>query len=465
MDELAAAMLPGHKQERGDVAIAADEALLAPQVFKIDVFEDPGDTVASANCHKPVDLRIIKQGVERFRALLVRCGKMSWSGFIDIIHNYFITSKLYIIFNAFSKFLGIRCVCKGEKTNLIGFCGIGSHFSEIVLSYGNYRLPTKRKQGRGLGLGICLKIMGTMKIFGRIAAILLICVGLSGQESSLTPLEDYASFEAEHELVTRAQEYLDAGKYVKAAEQYRRAAKLQTTAEKRAGYLLHEAENLLVGKKTHRARQVYLELVNNYRFYIPLHSVLEQMRELADNFEHGRGTMLHLPDPAAAIEIYQKIVECQPGGEQSLPDRLVLGKKLESDGQGAKAVSLYQETVKLLPENADVRLALAQCLSGLARKSDGAGELSRAAMREAESFLKLASPEDPRRALVTEILARAQNDEAARLLARAEFYLVKYHYRPEVARRYLLDILRDYPESTSVDRVKELLAQYFPEDK
>ena len=275
--------------------------------------------------------------------------------------------------------------------------------------------------------------------------IFTLCWGLLlvGQESSLTPLEDYDTFQQEQELVLQAQEYADAKKYVRAAEQYRRAAELASSSEKRASYLVREAENLLLGKKSHRAKQVYFDLVNNYRFFIPLHTVLEQMRELADYFEHGIGTLLRFDDPGVAIEIYREIVKCQPGGEQSLNDRLVLGRKLEADGQREEAVKVYQETVKLLPRNPDVRLALAQCLSKLATKSDGDGELSRAAIREAQSFLEFALPDDPRRELATEIMTQAKNDEAKRMLSRAEFYLVKYHYRPDVARRYLLDVIRE----------------------
>lgn len=306
-----------------------------------------------------------------------------------------------------------------------------------------------------------------MKNSSTFIVIFTLCWGLLvvGQESSLTPLEDYDTFQQEQELVLQAQEYADAKKYVRAAEQYRRAAKLASSSEKRASYLVREAENLLLGKKSHRAKKVYFDLVNNYRFFIPLHTVLEQMRELADYFEHGTGTFLRFDDPGVAIEIYREIVKCQPGGEQSLNDRLVLGRKLEADGQCEEAVKVYQETVKLLPRNPDVRLALAQCLSKLATKSDGDGELSRAAIREARSFLEFASPDDPRRELATEIMTRAKDDEAKRMLSRAEFYLVKYHYRPDVARRYLLDVIREYPDSTSTPVAKALLELHFPADQ
>ena len=48
--------------------------------------------------------------------------------------------------------------------------------------------------------------------------IFTLCWGLLvvGQESSLTPLEDYDTFQQEQELVLQAQEYADAKKYVMA---------------------------------------------------------------------------------------------------------------------------------------------------------------------------------------------------------------------------------------------------------
>ena len=150
--------------------------------------------------------------------------------------------------------------------------------------------------------------------FSCTVAFFVLCGMLLAQESSLTPLADYAEYQQELELLQRAQEYIDAEKFVKAAEQYRRAAKLTKTSETRAGYLVHEAENLLLGKKSHRAKKVFFDLVNNYRFFIPLQKILEQMRELANYFEHGTGTLMHFPDPATAIEIYREIVKCQPGG-------------------------------------------------------------------------------------------------------------------------------------------------------
>ena len=303
-----------------------------------------------------------------------------------------------------------------------------------------------------------------MKITSAILLIFTMCGVLLGSQSALTPLEDFESFQQERSYVQRAQEYADAEEFVKAAEQYRRAAKLATASERRAEYLAREAENLLLGKKSHRAKKVYFELVKNYRFFIPLQTVLEQMRELADYFEHGKGTLLPFADPGTAIEIYREIVKCQPGGEQSLSDRLVLGRKLEVDGQPEEAVKLYQETVKLLPRNPDVRFALAQCLAKLAAKSDGDGEISRAAIREARSFLEYASPNDPRKELVAQIQTKARNDEADRLLNRAQFYLVKYHYRPEVARRYLLDVLREFPECPAAPAAQALLDAHFKEE-
>ena len=98
-----------------------------------------------------------------------------------------------------------------------------------------------------------------MKISTILLVCALCCAGLQAQESSLTPLADYEEVRKEQELVQQAQEYAEAHKYAKAAKWYRRAAMMQTAPEKRAEYLMLEAENLLLGRKSHKAKAAYFQ--------------------------------------------------------------------------------------------------------------------------------------------------------------------------------------------------------------
>ena len=223
------------------------------------------------------------------------------------------------------------------------------------------------------------------------------------------------------------------------------------------------AECYMAGGKASRARKIYDMLQKDYLYYIPLPVLLEKLRELAQCYAEGRGTVLGLKDTLASIEIYHQIVALQPDVKQSLDDRLVLGAKLEKEGQNEEAVNVYQEIIRLAPKEPDARLALARLLHKMSGKSDGDGQLSRAAVREARSFLELASKRDPRRPEADKIVHECREREAERLVERATFYLNKYHYRPEVARRYLYDVCREYPETHGALKAAVILEEKFQE--
>jgi tetratricopeptide (TPR) repeat protein len=223
------------------------------------------------------------------------------------------------------------------------------------------------------------------------------------------------------------------------------------------------AECYMAGGKANRARKLYAMIQKDYLYYVPLPVLLEKLRELAQCYEEGRGTVLGLRDTLASIEIYRQIVALQPDVKQSLDDRLVLGAKLEKDGQNEEAVNVYQEIIRLAPKEPDPRLVLARLLSKMSAKADSDGELGRAAVREARSFLELASRKDPRRAEADGIVHDCREREASRLLERATFYLNKHHYRAEVARRYLYDIVREYPETHGALQASVILRDKFNE--
>ncbi len=239
---------------------------------------------------------------------------------------------------------------------------------------------------------------------------------------------------------------------------------MQKEPAKAAKYYLLEAQNLLQSKKrSNRTREVYALLLDKYIFHIPLDTVIEQLRELANDYDNGRGTFLGISDEEMSIRIYRVIVKYQPTISKSLNDRLVLAKKLVDNEEYHEAVQVYQDIIKLVPADADARFGLAKVLLVLAHENDGDGQRTAAAIREARAFLELSSASDPRRSEAEVIIKDGQDIQAARLLELGKFYLVKYHYRPAVARRYLHDLIRDYPNSSSVAEAKKIIAEKFPE--
>ncbi len=304
-----------------------------------------------------------------------------------------------------------------------------------------------------------------MNIFLKTQFLLLtLCSALLLSESAVNPLEEFENYDATRVLLREAEDHIAQEKYAKAAKCYQKAANLQTSEEKKAEYFYLEAQNLMLGKKDTKAFRAYRKLLKEYIYFLPLEDIMEQLRELAGNFEQGNGTVFGLKDPDAAIDIYQLIIEHEPDGRQSLTDRLTLAAKQEKEFYYERAVKTYQEIIKLLPNDPDARFCLARLLEKMAQERDADGVLSRAAIREARRFLEVSSAKDFRRPEAEEILKSAHLREGARMLERAQFYLVKYHYKPEIARTYLLDLRRDFSDTPAGEQAKAILDEKFPEE-
>lgn len=294
------------------------------------------------------------------------------------------------------------------------------------------------------------------------ALVVLAGTAFCDGSTSFTPIDADSGYNGE---LRQAQRLVDNGEFVEAAELYQQLAMRQSDPMRAAEFYLLEAQNLLAGKKSYRAKEAYTKLVDKFLFYIPLESVIEQIRELAENFEQGKGVFLGISDPAAAVQLYQLIVAMRPDIQLSMDDRMALAEKQQniSDWQGA--VNTCQNAIKLAPRNPEPRLRLALLLDKLATKDgDGDGQRTRAALREGRSFLELSKADDPRRSEIQRIVDAGRSREAQRLLVRVQFYLNKHHRRPQVARRYLHDILRDYADTPEGATARQLLALHFPEE-
>lgn len=295
-----------------------------------------------------------------------------------------------------------------------------------------------------------------------LAAAIFSPVALRAEEDDSKELSIFAATKAYNK---DAEMHLAEKEYAKAAKCYGKIEKIQENDADKAQYLYLAAQNYLRGKKNYSAKKCYVRLLENYIYHIPLENVLEQLRELADAYERGEGTTFGLKDPDAAIEIYKFIIRHEEAIQQSLDDRLTLAAKLEKARKPEEAVNTYQEIIKQLPNDPDTRYRLARLLDNMASEGDSDGVRSRAATREAKKFLSIASANDPRRDEAERIIKVSREREGERLLERATFYLVKYHRKPDVARRYLMDIRRDYSDTPAGERAEQLLNENFPEEK
>lgn len=126
-----------------------------------------------------------------------------------------------------------------------------------------------------------------------------------------------------------------------------------------------------------------------------------------------------------------------------------------------EAANVYQAILKNDPAQNDIRLKFALLLEEFSRKGDGDGRKLRAAVREANTFLARAAADHPGRAQAEKLLQKAQETQAERLLIQAKFYLLRRHRRPDAARRYLLDIVKDFPHTRAAEEAKTILLAEF----
>ena len=267
---------------------------------------------------------------------------------------------------------------------------------------------------------------------------------------------DFSQFIANRTLQVEAQQLEIDGKYVKAAKRYLKLAKRTKDQKNRAGWTLRAADCFFTANKSHQALEIYKDLMANYPFFVPYEHVVGKLRVIAERFVDGNGTFLGLRDKQTSIAVYELIIREAPAIHVSLQDRLRIAELLKETDRPEEAVNAYQAILKLDPSLDDVRLELALLLAELSKTGDGDGTKLRAAVRHAQA-VKERQPTHPRRKDIDLLLRDAREQDAQRLLGLGQFYLQPSHLRTSAARRYLLDVLRDYPDTQAGWEAKKIL--------
>lgn len=269
------------------------------------------------------------------------------------------------------------------------------------------------------------------------------------------------SAEEVQEMHSSAENAEAAGRYREAAKIYGRLSRIYTEKANIALLLSKQARCQLLAGKIHVAKESYEALMKGYPLYISYEQTVENLRQLADCFEHGKGTFLGLRDEQTAAAIYELIVRETPAIHVSLRHRLKLAELQMEIGNPEEAANAYQSILKQDPEQHEVRLKFARLLEEFSRKGDGDGRKLRAAIREAKTFLSKTPADHPGRPEAEKLLQNAQETQSDRLLVQAKFYLKPRHRRPEAARRYLLDIVKEFPQTPAAQEAKDLLHSEF----
>ena len=271
-------------------------------------------------------------------------------------------------------------------------------------------------------------------------------------------LSAFEKFRLSREYSVEAESQMAEGDYKDAAKNYLKTAELSTEPAKTA-YLVKAADAYILADKASAALRLYQELLQKHALQLPYEHAVRQLRVLAENFVVGKGTFLGLCDVPTAIKVYELIIREAPAPHLSEPDRFRLAELLQDEHRDAEAVAVYQAIIKHASRNWDARAKLALLLGKLARSSDGDGTKTRAALREANLVLAY-KPDHPLANDLKQLVADSTELNAQRLLEQAQFYLIPTQRRPSAARRYLHDVITNFPNSQAATTARELLATH-----
>lgn len=263
------------------------------------------------------------------------------------------------------------------------------------------------------------------------------------------------------DLAAKAQRLTRQGKYGAAAKVFEKMYSRATSTESRAYALTQQAECLFQAGKYYDAFTAYERLGENFPQQVDYQLINTRLRHMAEAYVAGSVSFLGGPNLEQAREIYKLILVFSPAGKQAPADTMRLAELQAKSKRREKALVTYQEVVRKFPESEQApyaRLALAELYIRKAQETRNRWEPARRA-RQIVAYYLDHYPEHPGRQRGRAIAQAADEEVADDLLYLGRFYCRPAHYRPDVARRNLSDLIREYGDTNAASEARALLAQ------
>lgn len=260
-------------------------------------------------------------------------------------------------------------------------------------------------------------------------------------------------------------EQINNGKYKKVAKYCKKQSnnsELSVTA--RADNTIVMADCYALNGNREDAVEGYLRVLTYDRLYVNTSDVVRKLYAIACEYRDGVDTFMGFSYNQEAIDILIQLHLNAPGHELAPKILLDLIRiYVDTEDYGAAIVQVYAMSKKypLSIESQESFFLLAKCYYNMALKYDQDGDNARQAMILMQDFITY-YPKHPLAERARTAIAEMQNLLAGYLYHKALFYWeAKYAYqrKPEAARRYLYDMLREYPQSDYTEQAKELIAQ------
>ncbi len=253
------------------------------------------------------------------------------------------------------------------------------------------------------------------------------------------------------------------GNFKTAAKKYGRLldANLIKGEKAQADVLVSRADALYRADEWEAAYLTYKKVITSYALYAPYEYVLDRLRFISERFAEGDASVFGFKDQARAIEIQELVLDHAPASQKAAADRMRLARLQYDVGLHFDAADTYREILREYPnseQSQQARLNLARILLEMAERQANHENL----LRSAEQHLqKLLSGElDPFQRDEAQLLRNVAHElQAKDLYDLGAFYLNPAHERQPAAKRYLNDVVREYPETSSAALAQVTLAR------
>lgn len=261
--------------------------------------------------------------------------------------------------------------------------------------------------------------------------------------------------------------------FISAAEQYLAAAKfadspvVQANAIQNASLCYRNAK--LYGKEFDCLER----LLKQYISFVDFERAVMREYEIANDFYNGHRDVVYswlpfIKDADRTAEIYEAALKNASCTNLSPEARLRLGDLYVSKNETEKAIAMYRQILSLHAGTREARYAsleLSRLYLERARRGDGDGAWTRMAMVSLKDFLEQ-HPKDPEAPWARKALEEVYELDSARVYALARYY--HRTGRDDLARRYLVRVIRTYGASEQSIPSERLLAEidktYVPPD-
>ena len=264
------------------------------------------------------------------------------------------------------------------------------------------------------------------------------------------------------EAFENALEESNNGNWRSAAEQYKAAVLYADSYVIKANALKKEAEAYRNAELHYKEFKCLKTLIENAPEQIDFRKTVEREYQLANLYYDGYrerpySWMPWITNDNHAIEIYEAVQKQSPYAK-FIPDLLIrLGSLYLEEGKNTEAEKTYKKIIEEYADSKPAKIAyldLAHLYIELAQRGDGDGYNNTAAKNILQDFIKK-YPDTPEITWAENSLKQTYELGAQRLFNLADYYYDRDNTK--VAKRYIRDILINYPETKTAIEAEEML--------